>query len=215
MRRGIWQRTGSKWYCWQKPRRTHGRQTPCKRASYDTHRKVEDIHHHTNNHRAYHDGELTNNSPTFSVGVQEHQNHTPKEPSLGTPGNNYTQRQQNILPKSLSISSLHNNGVVVSPAHANLVPQLEIELSTKFSFESGCNVNDVALFLGHTIDMEKSSQSPTFKDVDVTYNENTISEYYSGMKVKGDRKRIVDFTKTSSPEPFIRIQNHSYFADWL
>ena len=62
---------------------------------------------------------------------------------------------------------------------------------------------------------ESSAENPITKAIDIAYDEDTISEYFSGMKMKSDRRRIVGFTRISSPVKFTQIKKHSQFFHWL
>ena len=88
-------------------------------------------------------------------------------------------------------------------------------------------MNDVALFFKRFVAVlvaansdikllkwEKTTKKIS-KAIDIVYNKGTIIEYYSGMKMKSDRKRIVGFTRIYSPVKFEQIKSHSNFFHCL
>ena len=104
----------------------------------------------------------------------------------------------------------------------------EIKLAIEFPLKGGKQANDVALFFKrfmtvlmaankgiNLLKWDSSSENPIAKAIDIAYDEDTISEYYSGMKMKSDRRRIVGFTRIQSPVKFAQIKKHTNFFHWL
>ena len=105
---------------------------------------------------------------------------------------------------------------------------IEIKLAIEFPIKGGKHANDVALFFKRftavlmaansdikLLKWEKLTENPIAKAIDITYDEVTISKYYSGMKMKLDQKKIVGFTCIYSPVKFEQIKKHSNFFNWL
>lgn len=95
---------------------------------------------------------------------------------------------------------------------------IEIKLAIESPLKGGKHSIDVALFCKRfmTVLMAEDSNKKlqkweTLTEYTIAYDKDTISKYYSGMKMKSDRKRIVGFTCISSPVIFAQIKNHSIF----
>ena len=100
----------------------------------------------------------------------------------------------------------------------------EIKLAIEFPLKGGKQANDIALFFKRFMNVlmsanseikllkwETSPENPIAKAIDIAYDEDTISEYYSRMKMKSDRQRIVGFTRIHSPVKFAQIKNYTTF----
>ena len=103
-----------------------------------------------------------------------------------------------------------------------------IKLSIEFPLKSGNSANDIGLFFKRFITVLfaanreilltkwiPGNENPIAKAIDIAYDEDTISEYYSGMKTLHDKRRIVGFTRILSNDKFFKTKNHSDFRSWL
>ena len=50
---------------------------------------------------------------------------------------------------------------------------------------------------------------------DISYDENIIGDYYSGMKTQSDRQMIIGYTQILTTEPFRKIKRINKLFDWL
>ena len=99
-----------------------------------------------------------------------------------------------------------------------------IKLSIEFPLRNGNSGNDIALFFKRFITVLFAAnreilltkwilgdENPISKAIDIAYNEDTISEYYLGMKTLRDKKRIIGFTRILSTDKFYKTKNHQSF----
>ena len=59
------------------------------------------------------------------------------------------------------------------------------------------------------------SENPISKAVGIAYNEETIREYYAGMKTLHNKNRVVGFTRILSGDKFQRTKSNRNFRAWL
>ena len=59
------------------------------------------------------------------------------------------------------------------------------------------------------------AKNPIAKAINMAYDKDTINEYFSGMKMKSDRRHIVGFMQISSPVNSILLKKKSQFFHWL
>ena len=90
-----------------------------------------------------------------------------------------------------------------------------IKLLIEFPLRQGNSGNDVALFFKHFITVlfaanreilltkwTPGDENPISKAIDIVYSEESIGEYYFGMKTLHDKRRIIGFTRILSSEKF-------------
>jgi hypothetical protein len=53
------------------------------------------------------------------------------------------------------------------------------------------------------------------KAADIAYDEDTIGEFYSGMKIQNDRQRMIGYSQILTPDPFWKIKRNAKLFDWL
>jgi len=135
--------------------------------------------------------------------------------------------ERTLPPQELTILTPKHGAAFGVKTH-NTANQIEIKLAIELPFKGTKNPNNVALLFKRFIIVlmaanreirllkwESSAENPIAKAINIAYDEDTINEYFSGMKMKSDRRRIVGFTQISSPVNFTQIKKHSQFLHWL
>ena len=143
-------------------------------------------------------------------------------------GKEHILTNEKVSPYPPTTIPVNNNEEAFGIACHNIVEHMEIKLSIEFPLKNGYRVNDVVLYFKGFITVlftadkdillltwEKSPQHLISKAIDIIYEEEMISEYYLGRKMRPDRERIIGFTRISSPAQFNHIKKQSYFLNWL
>ena len=112
--------------------------------------------------------------------------------------------------------------------HTDVGNREVIKLSKESPLRSGNSGNNIALFFKRFIAVLFSAnreilltkwipgnENPISKAIDIAYDEDTIGEYFSGMKTLHDKKRVIGFTRILSCDKFQKTKNHAKFRAWL
>ena len=50
---------------------------------------------------------------------------------------------------------------------------------------------------------------------DIACDEKTIGQFYLGMKMQGDKNKIIGYSRILMPDPFWKIKRNNKLFDWL
>ena len=176
-----------------------------------------------------HGHEITQNSQTsrttFNSGVasgdagwkdnetqeETFQRHTSRTQKVGTTEKT-RERNRSPPPAPTTLTSRQSVAFRVNPTVEDYI---KIKLAIESPLKGGKHSNDVAFFFKRfmvvlmaansdieLLEWEKTTENPIAKAIDIAYDEDNISRYYSGMKMKSDQKRMVGFTCIYSPLKF-------------
>ena len=86
----------------------------------------------------------------------------------------------------------------------------ELKLSIEFPLSKSKNGNDIVLFYKRFMTVifasskdlqllkwEGSTENPIMAAADIAYDETTIGQFYSGMKMQNDRNRMISYSRIS------------------
>ena len=151
-----------------------------------------------------------------------------KLPAKYSPNTHPNIPTHNDPPLPPSLLPPRNQAPTFISEHQDTVKKFEIKLSIDFPLRSGTKENDISLFFKRfctvlfsadkniqLLKWEQSTSNPIANASDIAYDEKTIGEYYSGMKFKNNRRRIIGYSKIISPIPFYKIKKHQHFYNWL
>ena len=65
------------------------------------------------------------------------------------------------------------------------------------------------------LNWENPLQNPIKKAIDISPNENTVKQYFSGMHVQANRRRIKGFVKIECDVPFWELKKEARFWAWM
>ena len=104
----------------------------------------------------------------------------------------------------------------------------ELKLSIEFPLSRGKSGNDIALFFkrfmsilfacGTDIQLlkwEGGTENPIMAAGDIAYDEETIGQYYSGMKLQGNKNRMIGYSRIMTSDTFSKIKRNTRLFDWL
>ena len=104
----------------------------------------------------------------------------------------------------------------------------ELKLSIEFPLSHRKSGNDIAMFLKRFMSVlfqasndlqlltwEGTTENPILSATDIAYDEETISQYYSGMKMQNDRNRMIGYSRILTSDPFWKLKQNNRFFDWL
>ena len=60
-----------------------------------------------------------------------------------------------------------------------------------------------------------TAENPIMAAGDIAYDEETIGLFYSGMKMQGDKNRIIGYSRILTSDPFWKIKRNNKLFDWL
>ena len=62
---------------------------------------------------------------------------------------------------------------------------------------------------------EGTTESPIMVAADIAYNEEAIGQFYSGMKMQGDKNRMIGYSQILTSDPFWKIKRNNKLFKWL
>ena len=176
----------------------------------------------------------TNHGPTGNPGITTAETHGDSQDMEGLTTTNDGVQTLNIEanpvvpPDPPSLLPRIKRGAAFGVQKCAIDTRQELKLSIEFPLSKGKSGNDIALFykrfmtvlFASTKDMqllkwEGSTENPILKAADIAYDENTIGEFYSGMKIQNDRQRMIGYSRILTPDPFWKIKRNVKLFDWL
>ena len=141
-----------------------------------------------------------------------------------------------------SISHSHKNAPPPAPVlqgrselstfevqHTDTATTRQVKLTVEFPTQSQANrPNNVSLYFKRfatvllathpsvsILNWDHPIQNPITKAIDISPHENTVKQYFSGMHVQANRRRIKGFVKIECDVPFWELKKEERFWAWM